>query len=234
MSTRSGSSSSRSTAPKSVTWVYQSSFSQDRERDARVAPHVLQALARDVHVQEHEPVLPVVPGGDRVGRAVGSERRDDGGIRLAEERVDLRWDGWLGHLPSLRANGAGSSIRTCATPHACPSSASAPGRTARTASRGRTLGLLRRQVGFAGGDELLLGGSGLHPPAQVSSRSRSSARCRLTSFATPKWISASCSGARRSISSKVRYQPSMSTSGGGVGGSTVRLGWIRTPAASPA
>src|SRR5207248_1740481 len=66
------------------------------------------------------------------------------------------------------------------------------------------------------------------------SRSRNSARCRSTSSATPKWISASRFGPRRSISSRLALQESGSNSGGGVGGRTKLLGWIRTPAASPA
>ena len=200
---------------------------QDRERDARIAPHVLQALARDVHVQQHEPVLPVVPGGDRVGRAVGSERRDDGWVRLAEERVDLRWDGWRAR-PSLRAERPTPRTRV---PVALQARVGLPERHRAVV----LVGLLRRQVGLGGGDELLLGGSlPRRGPPRCRAARAARARCRLTSFASPKWISASCSGARRSISSSVRYQPSMSTSGGGVGGSTVRLGWIRTPAASPA
>ena len=36
------------------------------------------------------------------GEPSGSERRDDGGIRLAQERVDLRRDGWRRHRRSLR------------------------------------------------------------------------------------------------------------------------------------
>jgi hypothetical protein len=54
---------------------------------------VAEPRARLVHVQEHEPVDPVVPGGDRVGRAVGSNGPDDGRMRLAQEGFDLGWDG---------------------------------------------------------------------------------------------------------------------------------------------
>src|SRR5437763_21529 len=69
---------------------------------------------------------------------------------------------------------------------------------------------------------------------QARRRRRSSARCAPGSSATPKWISAKRAGSRRSSSSSVDSQTSRSNSGGGVGGSTNRLGWILTPAASPA
>ena len=55
---------------------------------------------------------------------------------------------------------------------------------------------------------------------QSARRSRSSARCRSGSSATPKWMRASRCGPRRSISSIVRFHASRSKSGGGVGGST--------------
>ena len=76
---------------------------EDGQRDARVAPEVAEPGARGVHVQEDQPVDPVVPGGDGVGRAVGSERGDDGRVRLAQERLDLGWDGCGRHLASLRS-----------------------------------------------------------------------------------------------------------------------------------
>ena len=138
-----------------------------------------------------------------------------------------------------RRRGGGTRARgaaPAATPHACPSSASGPRTTARTASRGRSRPRRRRR-------SLPAIARRTPPPSRPrSTRSlhfveplrAARARCRETSSAGPKWISASRSGARRSISSIVRNQPSTSTSGGGVGGSTSRLGWIRTPAASPA
>src|SRR5579859_3056504 len=66
--------------------------SENGERDARIAAHVLEALARVLHVQEDAAVLPVVPCRRRVRRAVGTDRRDDGRVRLGEECVDLGRD----------------------------------------------------------------------------------------------------------------------------------------------
>ena len=69
---------------------------------------------------------------------------------------------------------------------------------------------------------------------QRCSVSRRRARCASTSSKTPKWVSASRAGPRRSVSAIVRSQASRSMSGGGVGASTKRAGAIRTPTESPA
>ncbi len=51
---------------------------------------------------------------------------------------------------------------------------------------------------------------------------------------TPKCVSASRSGARRSVAAIVCSQATRSMSGGGVGASTKRAGAMRTPTESPA
>src|SRR5919199_67736 len=53
---------------------------EDGERNPRIGAQVPQALAPLVHVHQHAPVLPEVPGGDGVRRAVGLQRGDDRGV----------------------------------------------------------------------------------------------------------------------------------------------------------
>src|SRR5665647_3316622 len=67
------------------------------ERHVRVRAEVAEAHARVLHVQEYASVLPVVPGGRRVRRAVGPYGADDSGMRLREERGNLLRDGDARH-----------------------------------------------------------------------------------------------------------------------------------------
>ena len=126
---------------------------EDGERDARVASDMAEPGARLVHVQEDEPVDPVVPGGDRVGRAVGSNRPDDGRMRLAQERFDLGWDG-------RRQEEFASSLRVlprARVPVAPQTGVGLPERHCAVI----VVRLLGREVAARGSDELLLRYAGL-------------------------------------------------------------------------
>src|SRR5262245_35199113 len=61
----------------------------DEDRHPRVAGEVRPALAPDDAVQPQRRAVPDEPQRRRVRRAVGADRRDPAGTRVAQERVDL-------------------------------------------------------------------------------------------------------------------------------------------------
>ena len=110
---------------------------------------------------------------------------------------------------------------------ACPSTASSRRRTARAGRRapsGRPRPRRPPRRGACGQPRSTRPASSSSREAHRSSSARTSARCSDGDSATPKWTSASRSGRRRSISSKVRNQPSTSRSGGGRDGEDVPAG----------
>src|SRR5579859_2149967 len=155
--------------------------------------------------------------GDRDRREVGADVRDRaGGEEVAEVAAAKR----PGHVRARLSAQRLSPAYDCQNGIACPYSSTSSPESVSSASAYST------------------NSSSVAPPstdsAQSSSVRRSWVMCGPASSATPKWIRASRSGARRSISSSVSSHASTSTSGGGVGGMMKRPGRTRTPHASPA
>src|SRR5439155_18806816 len=65
---------------------------EDGQADLRVQAHPLKPRSLRVHIYEDATVVPVVPGGHRHRKSVWPHRRDDGRIRLPQERFDLGWE----------------------------------------------------------------------------------------------------------------------------------------------
>ena len=191
MSARSGSSSSRSTTPKSVTCVYQSSFCRGPSarcagraemcsRRLRVTSMFRRTSPSSQSYQVATDGASRRPGSSprRRGLARGGTPRSRAGRVAGRHRVEL-------------------TLRRTRVPVALQARVRLPERHRAVVF----VGLLRRQVGLGGGDELLLGGSLLDPAATTCRAARAARRgAGRRRRRAPKWISASRSGARRSIS----------------------------------
>ena len=167
--------------------------------------------------------------GRRAGQVEHGERERDRRDRAAEERD--------GAAEEEEAEVALAQRRDVLTPHACPSSASARRRTARTASRGRTsLGLLGGRSASRRRDELLLGRAlARRARAHVSSRSRSSREVPADVVRERRSGSARAARARAARSPRASgTRPRRRCPAAASAAARARLGWIRTPAASPA